>query len=382
MGPEEIPYGSLGACADALSTTLDLSDWQTRQLLIHRIPTEDIPLLSQKVYTDTNKLSNNPASSGYHGALRSIKWADTIDEDYRLQARAAGVLGAGIGGTVGIVGNSIPFHDYMTFSTTTTPEDVSFASVASATAFMIGPALALGAIGAYVAKKYTPKLMKLTASPVARAVKASAYHTDTEIPEGKDLVATVPLKRKKPYQGAIPKDHPENIEEPSLYNTAKKWANHAGCTDEQKYADFLLADMQPGEVIALVGRTKERFAKTMADNADLKNPDLRYATLLQDMQMARMVTTRRDEVQSMLKKVSRGATYAGTLAVVSGVATSGLVEAETATSPPSYGATLLMMALYTALAAGYGGFMSYAASGKIDPMTQRRARRVVEQATQ
>lgn len=312
LGPEKLPYGSLGAYANAVSAQYDLNSRETAQFLVDAIPAEALPVIARETYAQTAKLSDAAEDPGYYGALESMAWADTLEVKYRRYSRATSLLGATVGSAVGIVAQTTRYYN----STSTTAESVvpvqyEFLDVAADVSLIFGPILAAGVVGAWVGKKDAPKIMKDVARGVVRRKKESQStgmlgdSADVSLPllpEEMNLTAASP---------ATPEGHPEAISELRLYDAARRCANRRGCEDEEKYADFLIADMPTGELNSLLLETKKRLVRVLSDDESFSPQDPIYTGMLRDLQIARSITKRRIEAGRALMRVGRGIGYIG-----------------------------------------------------------------------
>lgn len=386
-GPEEIPYGSLGSYANAVSTQYNLSNRQIVHFLINEIPAKSLPGVSREAYSQTATLGDTPESPQYHEALGNILWAANIDIKRRKYADALGIVGATVGGGAGLAVQSVlTYNSYIDgLAGTVAPAEIddSFSTVTTELSLTTAPVLAAGIIGAYAAKKCSPRVMKAVARRAVNRIKASGVQPDVD-----DLPAAIPVS-----PGEINRDvvwhitsdfgnHLETVDDGQLYQIAKRWANQRGCYDEQKYADFLVAEMPATEVTSLVVQTKVRLATAVTDRSELLRQDPRYASLLQDMQVANAITNGRIETNNTLKKAYRFIGYLGVMSFF-GFQVSGTAEAVDLSEPPlSYEEMLSILAMLTISMGTTGRFLSDMFANKTNYLTRLWSKRQAADASE
>lgn len=384
-GPEEIPYGTLGAYANAISAQHNLSQWQTLQFVIDKIPAKALSRVSQETYAQTAALSDKPESPDYFGALESIAWADKIEDKYRAYVAVTGLGGALLGGTVGVAAHSAYIYNSYPDTYTEQPvlqEDDSFLDAAATAGLVVAPILAAGIVGAYVAKRYAPKMMKLVARETVKYVKASETDSVVDAPDAEMSLVPEDVASSDAQSHTPSGSYLESVEERLPYRIAKKWANFRGCDDEQKYADFLMAEMPTAEISELISQTKARYAAVLTDRDAYSLQDPKYTHLLHDMHMVRAIANRRLEAQKTLEKAYRGVGYLGALSIL-GFQVSSVAEAgvNLFTAPIPYSTVLFLCTQLAATTASMGQLLSVGFAKKTSFLTRQRSKQVADDAS-
>jgi hypothetical protein len=387
LGPEAVPYGSIGAYANALSVNCHLSDWQTRQFLIDDIPREDLSTIGAQVYKQTAALADKPGSAGYHGALESIVWGDKVDTSYRRYSTFTGVIGAGIGSSMAVAVEAdfthnayLESNDAVTEQPASPEQGESFIEAAAATGALLTPILVAGVAGACMGKKAGPRLLKAVTHYITKRIKATQADPDMRVPDFPDLTyRDAEAKKFDRESQTLPGSYLERVDETQPYVTAKKWATYEGCTDERHYADFLLAYLPPGDVRKMVQRTKKRHKEVVASKGELTPEDPRYANLLHDMLMVEDITQRCAETHTTFRRIGRGLGCLAALGFITYAQRNG--ESTPDMTPISYGRALFVLSMNSLLLATWGYSLGELSLRGTDYITQRRSRRRIARAS-
>lgn len=329
LGPEAIPYGSIGSYADTLSKTHDLSPQQTMQLLINDIPRRDLGTVCQQVYEQTAPLADKPDDPGYHAALKSVAWGRRLESNRRLSAASAGEIGAIIGGTIGTAAEAAyGYHSYNEGLKTATAQPSSPAEGASTyiedvgfLGSVIAPVLVAGAIGAAVGRRFGPQWATFQARRDTKRILAAKADPTKTAPKhlAFEDMSTMEKIAETRYRNRAAREQLEDSssakdDEPALpYQTAKAAAHANGCKDEQQYADFLLANTPPKEVTQMLWETKSRLRGIVAGTGELTPQDPAYGSLMHDIQIVDEITQRRSEAAKPLRRLYTALGYIGTL---------------------------------------------------------------------
>lgn len=386
IGPEAVPYGSIGTYADALSTRYNLSAWQTKHLLIDEIPKEDLPTVDQSIYDQTSGLADVSEDPNYYGALQSVAWADKLDTGHRRYSTLTGAIGAGTGGAIAVAAESVYVYNRAssaaeTAATQPTPTEQNIGLIESAwyAGMLIAPVVIIGVIGTYMGKKLSPNLRKAVARRIAKRIHRADADPEQSAPDFVELPdldsATLRVARKTSFPTG---SHLESVTEALLYPTARRWANNSGCFDKQQYAKFITAEMPPDELTKMVVQTKRLHQDFLAGRVKLSSDDPRYIHLLHNMRMVRDITQLRAETRAASTKAYRGIGYIGILSYAAFQIASEETT-DTSNSELTYAAVLQALAGMAALTGAVGSCAADLLSRKTDTLTRWRAKRLAAQ---
>jgi len=379
LGPEAVPYGSIGTYANTLSATYNLSAWQTKHMLVNEIPKHDLRTVGRHIYEQTAPIADTPEVPEYYGALESIAWADKLNTGNRRYSKLVGGLGTGIGGAVAIGAESIFLYSQAPAEVSTTAHNYTFIEAAESVATLAAPVIITGIVGTYLGKRFASTARKAFARAVAQRVYQAQEDPDRLVPDATDFpdidVAAIRIARKTQLPTG---SHMERVANTQLYPTAKRWANLSGCDDRQQYANFLLADMPPRELTKLIVQTKKFHQDILDGTIDPSPQDPRYANLLHDLHIANDVLQSRTDTRNGLKKAYRGLGYLGALTYMAASATS--AESSGEHTAITYPLILQLVGSVSLLPAAAGSLAADLFSRRVDGFTRLRAKRAVAKA--